>query len=415
MIDIDKLLLSAFDYYGAGNILEVQSICNEILKFSPSNFDALYLAGIIRLQLCDYDSSIEYLRKAMEILPSHADAHYAMGNALRKKGQLDLAIVSYQKAVQFRPDFADGYYTLGNTFEEKQMFDEAVRCYSEAVRINPNHFNAYARLSFALYNRRQLDSATLYLEKALRLNPKYDEAYCCLGMILREKGKFDEAIAYFNKALQINPESAWAYTNIGITLQQKGQREEGRKYLFKALEKNPNIHSAQHNLDNLLICNQESPCDKMNSQEQSTKQILIVVSAFNRKKITALSLAQTMRYKTSYCHLQVYNDHSTEYDNAFLANYADEVIQLPDKMGINKLRWYQFRKFLETDFEFLYLTDSDVIHDPQYMFMLEMLYEKGKGSLPISLFNSIFTLQPRMILYYKYGMDIVQGFFCREL
>jgi tetratricopeptide (TPR) repeat protein len=299
---------------------------------------------------------------------------------------------------------ADGYYALGNTYEEKLKFDEAASCYREAVRLDPNHSFAYARLGFALYNRRQLDEARGYLEQALELNPNYDEAYCCLGMIYREKGQFDDAIAYFKKALAINPESAWLYTNMGVTLQHSGQREEGRTYLHKALEKNSNIHKAEYRMDDLLMNDQESLSEKNALPKQSAKKILIIVSAFNRKKITALSLEQTKRYKTPNCCLHVYNDHSTEYDNTPLYKYADEVIQLPGKMGINHLRWYQFRKFLESGFDFLYFTDSDVIHDPQYVFVLDVLYEQGKRSLPVSLFNSIFTFRPKMILYYNDGI-----------
>ena len=299
---------------------------------------------------------------------------------------------------------ADGYYALGNTYEEKLKFDEAASCYREAVRLDPNHSFAYARLGFALYNRRQLDEARGYLEQALELNPNYDEAYCCLGMIYRENGQFDDAIAYFKKALAINPESAWLYTNIGVTLQHSGQREEGRTYLHKALEKNSNIQNPPIHMNELLVSDKGGTFDTIYSQNQSSKKILIVVSAFNRKKITALSLKQTQRYKTPYCHLQVYNDHSTEYDSSFLSSYADEVIELPIKMGIDKLRWLQFRKFLDTDFDFLYLTDNDVIHDPHYLDMFDTLHEKGKRKLPVSLFSSIFTLRPQMILYYKNNM-----------
>jgi tetratricopeptide (TPR) repeat protein len=403
MIDINNLFLSAFEHYKAGNIHQAQSSCNEILQFFPTHFDTLYLMGIIKLQLFDIDSSIEYLSKALEIMPAHAGAHYAMGNALRKKGELDQAIDSYQKAVHLRPDLPDAYYTLGDIYEEKHMFDKAASCYSEAVRIEPNNAHAYARLGFAFYNLRQLDNAILSLRKALELNPKNDETYICLGMIFREKGKYNEAVTHFTRALEINPDSSWAYTNLGVTIQQKGQYEEGEKYLHKALEKNSNIHGAQKGMNNLLLPDQESPHDYVDLKKQS-KKILIVVSVFNRKKMTALSLNQTRQYKTTSCSLQVYNDHSTEYDNSFLTDHADEVIQLPDKMGIDKLRWYQFKKFLETDFDFLYFTDCDVIHDPQYVFILGMLYEKGKRKLPVSLFNSIFTFQPRMILYHKDGV-----------
>jgi peptidylprolyl isomerase len=134
--------------------------------------------------------------------------------------------------------------------------------------------------------------------------------------------------------------------------------------------------------------------------------ILISVPVFNRRKITQLSLAQTKRYKTPYCYLQVYNDHSTEFDNSFLAHYADEVVQLPVKMGIHNLRRYQFRKFLEADFDFIYMTDNDVIHDPQYVTVLQVLYELGNRKLPVCLYNTEFHNHPSHILCRSNGTMI---------
>jgi hypothetical protein len=132
--------------------------------------------------------------------------------------------------------------------------------------------------------------------------------------------------------------------------------------------------------------------------------ILIAVPVYNREKITQLSLGQTKRYKSASCHLQVYNDHSKEYDNSFLMPYADEVIQLPAKMGIHNLRLYQFRKFLETDHDCIYLTDNDVIHDPHYVAVLEALYEMGDRQLPVCMYNSKFHMHPSHIVYHGNGV-----------
>jgi hypothetical protein len=134
--------------------------------------------------------------------------------------------------------------------------------------------------------------------------------------------------------------------------------------------------------------------------------VLIVVPVFNRKRITQLSLAQTKRYKTSSCRLQVYNDHSTEFDNSFLLPYADEVIQLPVKMGIHKLRQYQLAKFLETDFDLIYMTDNDVIHDSRYVTVLLALYEMGNRKLPVCLYNTEFSGHESNILYKRNGIMI---------
>jgi peptidylprolyl isomerase len=140
--------------------------------------------------------------------------------------------------------------------------------------------------------------------------------------------------------------------------------------------------------------------------DSSHPSILICVSVFNRKKITQLSLLQTMRYKTPHCRLQVYNDHSTEYDNSFLEPYADEVIRLPDKMGIHKLRRHQLRQFLRTNFDLLYFTDNDVIHDPQYIKVMEALYETGQEKLPVCLYNTAFHNFEGNILYKGQGIAL---------
>ena len=138
----------------------------------------------------------------------------------------------------------------------------------------------------------------------------------------------------------------------------------------------------------------------------SQLSVLIVVPVFNRKRITQLSLEQTRRYKISKSYLLVYNDHSTEFDNSSLMAYADEVIQLPQKMGIHRLRQYQFGKFLETDFDLIYMTDNDVIHDPRYMTVLMALYEMGDRKLPVCLYNTEFVGYESNILYNRYGIMI---------
>ncbi len=154
--------------------------------------------------------------------------------------------------------------------------------------------------------------------------------------------------------------------------------------------------------------------------------ILIVVPVFNRKKITELSLYQTNRYKGDGNKLVVYNDHSTEYDNEFLSEYCDEVITMPKKMGVQHLRWHHLRSFLNQDeYQYLYLTDSDVIHDPQYITKLKEYYGKymlndGK-KMPVCLYNTIYhmnqgnTLSENGIILLRKTAPGVSMFFNKEM
>lgn len=321
-----------------------------------------------------------------------------------QKGNFDQAEYICREIIRDHPGNIEAYFILGSIFQSRNQFENSTRCYQEIIRRAPHHFGAYFQLGISLYNRRRLDEAADSLHAALRLNPDSEEAYCSLGMIFREQGCFPEAMHCFREAVRLNPASAWAYTNLGMLLQGGGQGGEADHCFRKALEYNPNDCSRNKNLSGFLEDVHLNPGIMGISQKTGNLSILIAVPVWNRKEMVQLSLAQTKRYKTSSCHLQVYNDHSTEFDNTFLEPYADEIIKLPKKTGIDGLRWHQFRAFLKTDFDCLYMTDSDVIHDPSYITLLERLYSAGKRQLPVSLFNSIFTMQPRMILYCKNGI-----------
>jgi hypothetical protein len=127
-------------------------------------------------------------------------------------------------------------------------------------------------------------------------------------------------------------------------------------------------------------------------------KLLIVVTTFDRRAITELSLTQTSRFKRG-AHVLVYDDHSTEYDLNWLSQFADTVERSPKNMGIAALRARQFRDFLDSGFDLLYFTDNDVIHDPAYVARLRRLYSlPAEMKLPVSLFNSSFHNQPVNIL-----------------
>jgi tetratricopeptide (TPR) repeat protein len=234
------------------------------------------------------------------------------------------------------------------------------------LRDFPENAEALHLIGLINYQNKKYDLAIQCLTSSLKFNASNAIVYCNLGNILSETERLDEAVSCYQKAVDINPYLEDVYKNFGSRLEQKGSLNE----VVETCPKN------------------------------SKYKILISVPVFNRVKITTLSLAQTKRYKTTYCHLQVYNDHSTEYDNSYLSPYADEVIQLPNKMGIHKLRWYQLRQFLDTNYDFIYMTDNDVIHDSQYIKALEALYFLGGDKLPVCIFNSVHHTRPHSILYF---------------
>lgn len=115
-------------------------------------------------------------------------------------------------------------------------------------------------------------------------------------------------------------------------------------------------------------------------------KILIEVQCFNRKAITNIVLNQIKSYKQDG-DLRIINDHSTEYDNIWLSQFTQDVIQYDNKLNINKLKYRTFKNFLETDYTHLYMCDNDMYHDPKFMDVLKKYVD---NKLPITLYRSSF-------------------------
>ena len=133
-------------------------------------------------------------------------------------------------------------------------------------------------------------------------------------------------------------------------------------------------------------------------------KILTCLPVYNRKLVTGLVAENLFKYKQDST-LWVYNDWSSEYENSYLEDSCDKIFKLPksDKvvvkneknkkgMGVQHLRWYQFREFLSMDYDALYLTDSDALHDPSYIDVLKNLHKKyslaNGAKMPICLYNT---------------------------
>jgi len=82
--------------------------------------------------------------------------------------------------------------------------------------------------------------------------------------------------------------------------------------------------------------------------------------------------------------LLIYDDHSTEYDLNWLRELAPSafVLQKPIKLGIERLRFEIHRDISLTPFQYIYHTDNDTIHDPEWLTELHrifMIYPKWIG------------------------------------
>jgi hypothetical protein len=115
-------------------------------------------------------------------------------------------------------------------------------------------------------------------------------------------------------------------------------------------------------------------------------KLLIEVQTYNRKPITEIVLNQILKHK-DFADLRIINDYSTEYDNEWLKQFTDNVIQYEKKLTINNLKWRTFKNFLDSDYTHLYMCDNDAYHDPDFVKELKYL---SQYNLPATLYRSSF-------------------------
>ena len=125
----------------------------------------------------------------------------------------------------------------------------------------------------------------------------------------------------------------------------------------------------------------------MASSTLPVNKIDIYVCTHNRKLQTEVSLRNLKETKCDN-RLIVFDDCSSEYDKPFLLQWADVVERMNVNHGIEKLRVEQFKYFMHSDAAFMYLTDNDAYHDPEWISVMMELYQVGNGVCPVTLYNA---------------------------
>jgi tetratricopeptide (TPR) repeat protein len=125
-------------------------------------------------------------------------------------------------------------------------------------------------------------------------------------------------------------------------------------------------------------------------------KILVAIATYNRPIITDLCLRNLQQVRDSITKIIIYDDSSDAYNQKYLSDFADEVVRFESRQGIERSRARTFRDFLRKykDYELLYLTDNDAIHDPDFAKTLREIFLAQEKSCtpikPVGLFNSKF-------------------------
>ncbi|MCK4358417.1 MAG: tetratricopeptide repeat protein [Candidatus Cloacimonetes bacterium] len=93
------------------------------LNYTQDDLDKVDLYGRLGLLYNhpkeNYDKSIEYYKKALNIQPENEIIYINIGTVYDDKGDYSKAIEYYQKAIEINPDYAEAYYNMGIAYYSK--------------------------------------------------------------------------------------------------------------------------------------------------------------------------------------------------------------------------------------------------------------------------------------------------------
>ncbi len=211
----------------------------------------------------NYESSIEYAKKAIEISDGDKDrarVYHNMGTVYLDMGEYEFALKFLNKAVEIHKKIEDlrglgaSYNNIGLIFTQMGNMNEALKYYEKSLNVMKKVGDIYAvgniynNIGAIYYYRGNLNKALEYYEKSLETQEKIGDKYGIslslmnIGEVYLERGEIKKALEFFRKSLNISEDmgnkytSADGYNNIGGAYLELGDTDKSIEYAYKSLK-----------------------------------------------------------------------------------------------------------------------------------------------------------------------------------
>ncbi len=253
-------------YRAKGSFDLAQAQYQRALKEDPYYLDALYAAGQVENKRQDFEKSLDYLNRALNLSirldnqEAKAKILNAIGFAYQWLNKRDEALRYYQESLAIKREIGDkrGVATSlnqiaqihdleGKPEEARASYEEALRIYRE-IGDKKGVGAILMNLGNLLQDRGEyeeaLKSAKESLQVQIEVGDEYAQAVCQsnIGAIYFVKGQYRDALTYYERALQLREklnvpiEIAETLYNLAEASARIGQYDQALTYYLRALE-----------------------------------------------------------------------------------------------------------------------------------------------------------------------------------
>lgn len=112
-----------------------QQVAQEAIRESPSDWNAIYLSGVIRRYQGDFRGAIVLYKRALQLCEDVAEIWQALGIAHQQLGECPAALQALSRASALQPDSYETHTSLGITHSLAGDSEAAIRAHLRAMEI----------------------------------------------------------------------------------------------------------------------------------------------------------------------------------------------------------------------------------------------------------------------------------------
>ncbi len=203
----------AKNMFSSGRYQEAEKELTESLKLDGRYSDALFLMGLTKWQLKEYDESVKYLEQVIRQEPKFFTARLYLATVCLEKNDLSRAEEQAKFYMTNATSDPNGYYAMGVISYKKGDLPKSLEFWDKAISLDKNHASSYYNKALVLYLQGKTQESIASIDKALAVKTAnlnlYRFSKACINYFSGDK---DEAIKEFSYLSELIPS-----TVIGLT------------------------------------------------------------------------------------------------------------------------------------------------------------------------------------------------------
>lgn len=246
---MNKKFQRAVECYQKGELQKSVNLCQQILKKTPNNLEALNLLSVLAIQAQHFGQAQTILQQMLRIKPE-ARSYSNLGYVLEQTNQFEQAAAMYQNALKLDAKNVQLYTNFINALAKSGHYTEVIQVAKKALNLKPSA-KLYNELGIAYNQLKQNDKAEQAFRSAIKLNPKNAEYYAELGLVFsyyKTAEAYQEAERLYKYSIELQPHNPDAYYYLGVNYLFQRQFTKAEQHFRQALEQDPDFVDAQFNL-----------------------------------------------------------------------------------------------------------------------------------------------------------------------